>query len=130
MQDFLLETFKYKDYNFSKWKFYHYYYFWGMFVLIESVQQRREDLERRFPVWERQTLASHFEERRQEFADRPLLLTIDAEYTYTDVWNNSIKMAKALLARSKALQACYQFNRAYSLRHFIALHPIPMPHPI
>ncbi|WP_343271922.1 AMP-binding protein [Lentibacillus songyuanensis] len=66
--------------------------------MVKSVTERRREIERQFPTWERKTLGAHFAERAQKFPDRPLLLTTDREYTYRQVWNDSLNIAKALMA--------------------------------
>ncbi|MEW9675107.1 AMP-binding protein [Lentibacillus sp. L22] len=66
--------------------------------MVKSVTERRHDIESQFPVWKRKTLGAHFAERAQKYPDRPLLLTADREYTYMDVWNESIQVARALMA--------------------------------
>lgn len=62
-----------------------------------SAQARREALENQYPVWLRQTFASHFVAQSKSFADRPMLLTPTQSLTYADVWSQSWQLAKSLL---------------------------------
>ncbi|MBX6395715.1 MAG: AMP-binding protein, partial [Alicyclobacillaceae bacterium] len=66
--------------------------------MVPSPEERRRLLETRFPTWPRRTLGSHFRERCQEFAERPFLMTAEGVSTYRDTWEQSWKIAKALLA--------------------------------
>lgn len=66
--------------------------------MVKNKDERRKDIEDQFPVWQRKTLGAHFAERANMFPHRPLLLTDESTYTYTEVWEESLKTAKALIA--------------------------------
>lgn len=66
--------------------------------MLKNAAERRQDIERRFPVWERKTLGTHFRDQIGTYPDRSLLITKDREMTYQDVWNESTEIAQALLA--------------------------------
>ena len=66
--------------------------------MVKNKIERRKDIENQFPVWERKTLGAHFAERAKKYPHRPLLLTNERAHSYAEVWNESIKTAKALLA--------------------------------
>lgn len=66
--------------------------------MVLSPQERRADLERRYSVWPRQTLAQHFRDRCAEYSERPMLMTPEGASSYADVWTQSLLVAKALIA--------------------------------
>ncbi|GGK06538.1 AMP-binding protein [Lentibacillus kapialis] len=66
-------------------------------TLSQSVLERREALEARFPVWPRNTVAGHFAKACDQFTDRPFLYINDEEYTYGEVWNKAVQYAKAFI---------------------------------
>jgi fatty-acyl-CoA synthase len=65
--------------------------------MIPSVAKRREALEERFPVWPRDTLATHFAIACEEFKDRPFIYMEDVAATYGEIWTNAWQYAKALI---------------------------------
>lgn len=62
-----------------------------------SPTQRRDALERRYPVWPRHTFARHFAEQCKTYGERPLLLTPSQSLTYAEVWDKAWQLARALL---------------------------------
>lgn len=66
--------------------------------MFASAESRRQDMERRYPVWPRVTLGQHFRERALEYADRPLLLMPDNAYSYKEMWEAACRVAKSMLA--------------------------------
>ncbi|MCL6454065.1 MAG: AMP-binding protein [Alicyclobacillus sp.] len=66
--------------------------------MVASPAERRAELNRRYPEWQRQTLAQHFRDHCAMYAERPMLLTPSAAWTYGDVWRETVRVAKALLA--------------------------------
>lgn len=66
--------------------------------MLPSPEERRQQIQSRYPTWPRHTLGTHFRHQCQFFADRPYLMTMDRSYTYRDTWNMCWKTAKALIA--------------------------------
>jgi len=66
--------------------------------MVAAAQQRRDALMASVPVWERRTVGAHFEKYCKMFADRMLLITPTGSYSYAHVWQQSWRVAKALLA--------------------------------
>jgi fatty-acyl-CoA synthase len=66
--------------------------------MIPSPAERRTQLERRYPDWPRRTLGQHFAAVCEEFADRPMLMTPEGIYTYSEVWRRALAAAKGLMA--------------------------------
>lgn len=62
-----------------------------------TVENRREALEKRFPEWPRQTVATHFSDMYTRFHERPFIYIEETRLTYKDVWENAIKYAKGFL---------------------------------
>lgn len=62
-----------------------------------SVSQRREALEKLFPEWPRDTIATHFSKTSATYGDRPFLYISDLKVTYGEVWHDARKYAKAFL---------------------------------
>jgi len=66
-------------------------------TLRQSVPERREALEARFPVWPRDTVAGHFSKACDQYNDRPFLYINDKEYTYGEIWGRAVQYAKAFI---------------------------------
>ena len=64
---------------------------------IGSAAERRETLGSQYPIWPRDTIATHFSKVCEEFSERPFLHTEDTTVTYKEIWENAYKYAKALL---------------------------------
>lgn len=62
-----------------------------------TVKNRREALERRFPKWQRQTVATHFSDMCTRFRERPFIYLEETRLTYNEVWENAVKYAKGFL---------------------------------
>jgi fatty-acyl-CoA synthase len=62
-----------------------------------SVAERREALEKLFPVWPRDTIATHFSKACEKYKDRLFLYMEDTTVTYGNIWTNAYQYAKALL---------------------------------
>ncbi|MCF6388725.1 acyl--CoA ligase [Mycobacterium sp. MBM] len=62
------------------------------------IQQRRESLTRRFPVWRPVTLGRWLDRCAERYPDRPLVLTDSVTLTYRDVAEKSRSMAAGLIA--------------------------------
>src|SRR5699024_9231556 len=65
--------------------------------LMQSVEERRKNLENRFPEWPRDTVARHFEKAARTYAEKPFLYINNEEYTYEDIWNRAVDYAKGLI---------------------------------
>ncbi|GGN62944.1 class I adenylate-forming enzyme family protein [Oceanobacillus indicireducens] len=66
-------------------------------ALLASVEERRNKLENRFPVWPRDTLARHFEKATKAYAEKPFLYINGEEHRYGDIWERAIKYAKGFM---------------------------------
>ena len=64
---------------------------------MQSVEERRKNLENRFPEWPRDTVARHFEKAARTYAEKPFLYINNEEYTYEDIWNRAVDYAKGLI---------------------------------
>lgn len=62
-----------------------------------TITERREALEERFPVWPRNTLATHFSKACRTYPDRPFVYIEDTQVTYQEVWENARVYAKSFL---------------------------------
>lgn len=65
--------------------------------LRQNVEERRKNIEARFPEWPRDTVARHFEKAARTYAEKPFLYINNEEYTYEDIWNRAIDYAKGLI---------------------------------
>ncbi|SES76368.1 fatty-acyl-CoA synthase [Salinibacillus kushneri] len=63
----------------------------------KNVAERRQALENRFPIWPRDTIASHFEKACSQYKTKPFLYISDVEVTYQNLWEKAVKYAKAFL---------------------------------
>jgi len=63
-----------------------------------SLMDARAQLDEAFGPWERLTLADRFDELAGRFADRPLVLTQDRDWTYAEVQAASMRLSAGLLA--------------------------------
>jgi fatty-acyl-CoA synthase len=63
-----------------------------------SVDARRAALDNRFPEWTARTTAQFLDATLTEFADRPLVLTRERDYTYRDIAQWSRRLAAGLMA--------------------------------
>lgn len=66
-------------------------------TLSQNVSGRRKALERCFPVWPRDTIASHFSKACHQYKNRPFLYIDDEKITYDGVWERAIQYARALI---------------------------------
>jgi fatty-acyl-CoA synthase len=66
--------------------------------LTTSIEERRESLRRRFPVWQPRSLAEWLDACADEYGDRPLVLTDDTSLSYADVSAESRRLADGLAA--------------------------------
>ncbi len=65
---------------------------------MKSIEQRRQSLRRRFPVWVPRTLDQWLDVCVAEYSHRPLVITDEVTLTYTDVARQSRQLADALVA--------------------------------
>ena len=65
---------------------------------MKPFAERRAELQARFPTWVPRTLCDVFDALVEEFADRPLVITDGATYTYRDVQEWSTRIAHGLVA--------------------------------
>lgn len=65
--------------------------------LRQDVEERRKNIEARFPEWPRDTVARHFEKAARTYAEKPFLYINNEEYTYEDIWNRAVDYAKGLI---------------------------------
>src|SRR5690625_7386274 len=63
----------------------------------QSAIDRRAALEERFPIWTRQTLASHFTVACEQYTDRPFIHIADTTTTYGEIWENARQYANAII---------------------------------
>lgn len=63
----------------------------------QSVLERRRALENQYPVWPRNTLATHFSKACQTYRDRPFIYIEDTTVTYGAVWEKAYEYAKAFI---------------------------------
>lgn len=66
--------------------------------MSDSIQDRRDHLERRFPHWAPRTLDDFLDRCAEEFGDRPLVLADEVTMTYSDVAELSRRLAAGLVA--------------------------------
>lgn len=63
-----------------------------------SISERRAALDARFPTWTPRTTAQFLDVAVEDFADRPLVLGNDRNYTYRDIADWSRRLAAGLIA--------------------------------
>jgi fatty-acyl-CoA synthase len=63
-----------------------------------SLSARRADLESRHPVWTPRTLHTHLDEVTARWPDRPYVITDDATFTYAEIRDWSVRIARGLIA--------------------------------
>jgi fatty-acyl-CoA synthase len=66
---------------------------------VSDVQSRRRALEARHPVWRERTLAQALDDAAERHPGRPLILTAEREWTYSDVVAWSRRLAAGLVSR-------------------------------
>lgn len=66
--------------------------------MIPSVDERREQLSERFPVWTPLTLDARLDRCAEEFGERPLVLTDERTLTYAEAAEWSARLADGLVA--------------------------------
>lgn len=64
---------------------------------IPSVVERRNAINNRTPVWQSRTLASHFSIQCRIYTERPLLIMPDRIFTYGQIWERAVEIAKAFI---------------------------------
>jgi fatty-acyl-CoA synthase len=65
---------------------------------VKPFAERRAELEARFPAWVPRTFSDVFDAVVEEFADRPLVITDSATYTYRDIQEWSMRIAHGLVS--------------------------------
>ena len=65
---------------------------------MKPFPERRAELEARFPAWVPRTVSDVFDAAVEEFADRPLVITDAATYTYRDIQERSTRIAHGLVS--------------------------------
>src|SRR5699024_6115634 len=65
--------------------------------LMQSVEERRNNIESRFPEWPRDTVARHFEKAAQAYAEKPFLYINNEKHTYEDIWVQAVDYAKGFM---------------------------------
>ena len=65
---------------------------------MRSIEQRRQSLRDRFPVWVPRTLDQWLDVCAAEYGQRPLVITDEVTLTYSDVARQSRQLADALVA--------------------------------
>jgi len=65
--------------------------------LKSEYDRRREELEKKFPFWERLTIADRFDKLADEYAEREYIYTPQKSYTYREIREMSDKLAKGLI---------------------------------
>jgi fatty-acyl-CoA synthase len=63
-----------------------------------DVETRRAAIALRHPVWERLTLDEYLDRAAQDFAEQPLVLTDDVTLTYSDIVDQSLRIAAGFTA--------------------------------
>ncbi|WP_080873965.1 class I adenylate-forming enzyme family protein [Oceanobacillus timonensis] len=64
---------------------------------FKSVDERREDFIKAYPVWNRNTIASHIQTSVKAYANQAFMHIDGKTYTYQDVWNKAVQIAKAFI---------------------------------
>ncbi|WP_064444736.1 class I adenylate-forming enzyme family protein [Rhodococcus sp. YH3-3] len=67
-------------------------------VVVNSIVERRDALERQFPKWTQRSLGEWLDHRAELFGDRPLVITDDKITTYGEVAGWSRRLADGLVA--------------------------------
>lgn len=67
-------------------------------MVVKSITQRREELERQFPEWTPRSLGEWLDYQAGRFGDRPLVITDERTTTYAEVANWSRHLADGLVA--------------------------------
>ncbi|GIO21516.1 class I adenylate-forming enzyme family protein [Oceanobacillus sp. J11TS1] len=65
--------------------------------ISKSIDERRKELTEAYPVWNRDTIALHFQKSVEAFGNQDFMYIHGEIYTYQDVWDSAVKMAKALI---------------------------------
>ncbi len=65
---------------------------------MKPFAERRTELEARFPAWVPRTFSDVFDAAVESFPDRPLVITDDVTYSYRDIQEWSIRVARGLVA--------------------------------
>ncbi|MGJ9458762.1 class I adenylate-forming enzyme family protein [Oceanobacillus sp. CF4.6] len=63
----------------------------------QGVDERRNALEKQFPVWPRDTFATHFSKACEKYNERRFIHMPDETATYGETWQNAYHFAKAFL---------------------------------
>ena len=63
----------------------------------KTVNERREELLEAYPVWNRDTIAAHFQKSVEAYADQAFMHINGMTYTYQNVWDHAVEIAKALI---------------------------------
>ncbi|MFD1415562.1 class I adenylate-forming enzyme family protein [Oceanobacillus jeddahense] len=63
----------------------------------KTVNERREDLLEAYPVWNRDTIAAHFQKSVKAYADQDFMYINGGTYTYQAIWGHAVEIAKALI---------------------------------
>ncbi|WP_339237965.1 class I adenylate-forming enzyme family protein [Oceanobacillus sp. FSL W7-1281] len=63
----------------------------------KTVNERREELLEAYPVWNRDTIAAHFQKSVEAYADQAFMHISGVTYTYQNVWDHAVEIAKALI---------------------------------
>src|SRR5690625_4800351 len=63
----------------------------------QTAVERRKALEKQYPTWTRETLATHFSKACANHHDKPFIYIEDQTITYSEVWTSAWTYAKALL---------------------------------
>lgn len=63
----------------------------------KSVRERRQELLEAYPIWNRDTIAFHFQKSVEAYGDQPFMHIHGETYTYKQVWDNAVKLAKAFI---------------------------------
>jgi fatty-acyl-CoA synthase len=66
--------------------------------MTQSIDERRQTLRERFPVWQPRTLADWLDDCARDYSDRPLVLTDGLALSYADVAAHSRHLADGLAA--------------------------------
>lgn len=66
--------------------------------MVNSIVERRDALERQFPVWTQRSLGEWLDHRAELFGDRPLVITDEQTTTYGEVASWSRRLADGLVA--------------------------------
>lgn len=66
--------------------------------MIGTAQERLDELDRLYPVWETDTLWTRFEKNAVRFKDRPFIFYQEREYTYAEALNEVNRLAESCYA--------------------------------